>query len=199
MTEPELPARRRGRTGDLVLAIAATGLLGMIYWSACWNALGGTRHPREFRDDAIRVSGELRADGSCTLTVDGEVIADGRANRTDYEHDMEHGTAPDSISIHHIDSTDGGPTGQLPAWQFFITLPQPLGAPLRPGRWRIAEDATHPLDTHAADFALFHPRFGKRVHLESREGYLRLTQIDSPRVVGTFTAVGRRVKESPIE
>jgi len=201
---PVLPSRRRRPAALWLVPLAATGIFMMLAWRACWSSLD-PKPDRSWEADAFVVSGEFRADGSCTVLLDGQPVAATATPRTEYEHDMALNMTPAGFSVHQVACGIAGPSrpGAPSDWRsFWVWGPVRTGTPLRPGRYRVVEEALEPGDTAAMEMALFHPRFDeqpKRSYLVGYRGYVRIVSVDSPTVVGTFRVVARRKRRSTIE
>jgi hypothetical protein len=198
------PPRRRRSAALWLVPLGATGVLMMLAWKACWNSLDDRPDP-SWDADAFVVSGEFRADGSCTVLLDGQPVAAVDTPRTEYEHDNATGMTPEGLSVHQVSCRVAAPFkagAPFDPRNFWVWGPVPTGEPLRPGRYRVVEEALEPGDTTAMEAALFHPRFEdqpKRAYLVGYRGYVRITSVDSLTVVGTFRLVARRKRRSTIE
>jgi hypothetical protein len=204
--EPSAPPPRRRRPAALWLVpLGATGIFMMLAWKACWSSLDVGRPDPSWEADAFVVSGEFRADGSCSVLLDGHPVAAVDTPRTEYEHDHATGMTPEGLSVHQVSCHVAAPFKAGAPYDprsFWVWGPVPTGEPLRPGRYRVVEEALEPGDTTAMEMALFHPRFEdqpKRAYLVGYRGYVRITRVDSPTVVGTFRMVARRKRRSVIE
>jgi hypothetical protein len=175
----------------------------MLAWRACWSSLAVGRPDPSWDADAFVVSGEFRADGSCTVLLDGQPVAAVDTPRTEYEHDRAFNMTPAGLSVHQVACRIARPfqTGApYDSRSFWVWGPVRTGAPLRPGRYRVVEEALEPGDTAAMEMALFHPRFeAQSAYLVGYRGYVRIAKVDSPTVVGTFRLVARRKRRSPFE
>jgi hypothetical protein len=203
-SEGERPRRRHPGAIWLaaLVALAAVGL--------CWLLVRGFVGLFDYQEtdpaweqDAFVLTGEFRADGGCTVLLDGQPVASADTPRTDYEHDTALNMTPDGLSVHQVSceiGKQGGAGAPYDPRSFWVWGPVRTGDPLRPGRYRVVEEALEPGDTTAMEMALFHPRFeenGERAYLVGYRGYVRVVKVDSPTVVGTFRIVARRKRRSP--
>jgi len=201
---PVPPPRRRRRPAALWLVpLGATGIFMMLAWKACWSALDVGRPDPSWDADAFVLSGEFRADGSCTVLLDGQPVAAVDTPRTEYEHDGAFNMTPAGLSVHQVScriARPPQPGAPYDSRSFWVWGPVRTGTPLRPGRYRVVEEALEPGDTTAMEMALFHPRFeAQSAYLVGYRGYVRIAKVDSPTVVGTFRLVARRKRRSPFE
>ena len=196
--EPSAPPPRRRRPAALWLVpLGATGILH----DAGLEGRAGVRSTSAVPDpsweaDAFVVSGEFRADGSCSVLLDGHPVAAVDALRTEYEHDHATGDdargavgAPGAAATIAAPFKSGAPFDPR---NFWVWGPVPTGEPLRPGRYRVVEEALEPGDTTAMEWRSSIP--ASRISRSARtwcgyRGYVRITRVDSPTVVGTFRMV----------
>ena len=201
------PAASRPLRRGCAAAIWAGALVTIaVVWlgvRGCARALDFDRPDPSWANDAFVVSGEFRADGSCTVLLDGRPVAAVDTPRTEYEHDNATGMTPDGLSVHQVSCRIAAPFkagAPLDPRSFWVWGPVRTGAPLRPGHYRVVEEALEPGDTTAMEMALFHPRFeadGMRAYLVGYRGYVRIEKVDSTIAVGTFHVVARRHRRSP--
>lgn len=212
MSAPRLDPRRERRAwllaGGTVAAFLAVVIFGI------WNDVVRPAAPApEWQDDAFVLSGEFRADGSCTVLLDGQPLAGaGGTTRTAYDRGGIVGASPTGTEVHDVqcgaarpldsestapDSTD--PDSTSGAGDFSAWTAQPEGGVLPPGRYRVvAEGALESGDSTAFEATLRHPRFAEeRAYLVGYQGYVRIIRADTARVVGTFRIVARRKRRSP--
>lgn len=217
MSAPRLDPRRERRAwllaGGTVAAFLALVIFGI------WNDVVRSSKPAaEWRDDAFVLSGEFRADGSCTVLLDGQPLADAVATtRTVYDRDAIVGASPTGTEVHDLqcgaprpidsDSIDSdsiapdpvNPDSMSDAGDFSAWTARAEGGVLAPGRYRVvAEGALESGDSTAFEATLRHPRFAEeRAYLVGYQGYVRIIRADTARVVGTFRIVARRKRRSP--
>ena len=194
---------RRGRAAAIwaAAAFAVVALTGLGV-RGCVRMLDFDRPDPSWANDAFVVSGEFRADGSCTVLLDGQPVAAVDTPRTEYEHDNATGMTPQGLSVHEVScriATPFKPGAPYDRRNFWVWGPVPTGEPLRPGRYRVVEEALEPGDTTAMEMALFHPRFEAdgRAYLTGYRGYVRIQKVDATTAVGTFRIVARRHRMSP--
>jgi len=188
------------------IGAAAFGIIALMWLGArgCARMLDFDRPDPSWANDAFVVSGEFRADGSCTVLLDGQPVAATDTPRTEYEHDHASGMTPDGLSVHQVSCRIAAPFkagAPFDPRNFWVWGPVPTGAPLRPGRYRVVEEALEPGDTTAMEMALFHPRFEAgqpRAYLTGYRGYVRIEKVDSTIAVGTFRIIARRHRRSPV-
>lgn len=163
------------------------------------------------------VSGELLADGSCRVTVNGAALfTPADRPRASYDAGPVADIAPAGYALHQLtcasadsDSTRSSDTHATDERMVMVTLYGREGAPLRIGRYTIREALETASDTTdvaaRAGLAIFGAPVGSRDtsgaadehhagvrYLEARGGTLSITSVtrgaDGDRVVGTFTA-----------
>jgi hypothetical protein len=156
----------------------------------------------EWKEDAFVLSGEFRADGSCTVLLDSQPLAGADTTRTEYERGGITGMTPDGFDVHQAECGAVRPLDPDSAWDsghFLAWTAQPEGRVLAPGRYRVVEDgALESGDSTAFEATLSHPRFeADRSYLAGYQGYVRIIRADTMRVVGSFRVVARRKRMTP--
>jgi len=199
---PRADPRRTGRRASVPAWLAVAVIVGLVLWGSCYELMGPSL-PRKWKDDAFEVSGEFRADGSCTVSLDGQPIAGADTTRTRYEIGSIIGASPEGTVVHVIRC--GRPTfssrdpvenaGNFTAW-----VARPRDGDLAPGRYRVVLDgALESGDSTAFESYFEHARFkAQRAYLVAYQGYVRVTRADSS-VVGSFRTVARRKRHSPFD
>jgi len=169
---------------------------------ACYDVVHSTTPAPEWKEDAFVLSGELRADGGCTVLLDGQPLVGADTTRTEYERGGIVGASPQGTEVHQVECGAGRPLHADSAreWGSFLAwTAQPEGRALAPGRYRVVEEgALENGDSTAFEATLSHPRFeADRSYLAGYQGYVRITRADTTRVVGSFRVVARRRRRSP--
>ncbi len=168
-----------------------------------WHDVARSTTPApEWKEDAFVLSGEFRADGGCTVLLDGQPIARADTTHTEYERGGITGMTPDGFDVHQVECGAGRPLdadstndwGSLLVW-----TAQPVDRVLAPGRYRVVENgALEGGDSTAFEATLSHPRFEKdRSYLAGYQGYVRILRADTLRVVGSFRVTAKRRRRSP--
>jgi hypothetical protein len=138
--------------------------------------------------DDYEISGEFRADGSCSVLLDGEPVVSG-AGRTSYDWGRIEGMVLESREVHTVDCVWAN-NSPGPRYSFFFMISFPDSILLVPDTYRISEIWTTPHDSLIASASLFHPRFRDEgltgAYLKGTKGTLSLIQVDSTKVVGQF-------------
>jgi hypothetical protein len=182
--------------------LAGAGIFVLSLAGTCHDVARSTTPAPEWKEDAYVLSGEFRADGGCTVLLDGQPIAGADTLRTAYERGGITGMTPEGTDVHQVECGAGRPldADSTKDWgNFLVWGAQPEGRVLAPGRYRVVEDgALESGDSTAFEATLSHPRFeGERSYLAGYQGYVRILRADSTRVVGTFRVVAKRRRRSP--
>ncbi len=177
----------------------------MVFTATVLGACGSSAPYAVVRGITVRIAGEFRPDGTCTVSADSvPIFAESEKPRTIYLRGRALNMAPDGFDVHEIwcaPITAGEPMlpDQPNERAFFINVYAPSGK-LAPAQHYMVRRGL-PTSGSAigpavrANVLLFGHDTTSRasgpgnVYLTGAVGDLNLTQVDSARVVGTFSAI----------
>lgn len=180
-----------------------------ILWLALTSALGCRASSADSRGPGAQgasslasAHGELLADGSCRVTVDGApLFTPGDVPRTTYDSGAVADIAPAGYGLHQLACAPGGVDPASPPERgdermLLVTLYVRDGASLHLGRYVVRAGLADGSDTTGADSRAGIAIFGSRAtrgasragvrYLEAREGTLEITSVEGAHVVGRF-------------
>ncbi|HEX8694165.1 MAG TPA: hypothetical protein VF746_17215 [Longimicrobium sp.] len=164
------------------------------------SLLAACADPPEWRNDRFQVTGEFRADGTCTVAVDGRPVL---------------GDTVRGLAKVRWDTASGGRNIGWHEWTIWcqheryndisllITAKHPRHRPLTPATYPMLASDGEPAGPPFIGATLWEPETGSQgrrgAHLDAYDGALKVDRVEDTLLVGTFRFVARRIGNPPFQ